>query len=274
VKHCQKHHPPPTLPSKWRGSDGAVSRFNTDTKRSPKSPECKSLATTLSPSLIGRPFAVSPNLSSESFSTVSAPKTPRSTFVDPSSSNPSPSTGGSPFPQSQQRNQAPKSSTHAPVVAEALATALLSAAGPSKSSIDATDVQSQDIPHARKSSLEQLIESTNKISTASAGPNPRPRSRRAVPCSTSTPNLRDAQNTLPWNDAPALPSRLPMMSGGLGIIVGPGNETQELKVRKKRGALGDLFRRKDSGLATGDNMVHPKDQGSTVMGDMAHALEY
>jgi hypothetical protein len=269
VKHCQRHHPPPTPPSKWRGSDGAVSRFNVDANRSPKSPDSKNSATALSPSLIGRSFAASPKSISEGSSTASAPKTPRSTF----SGAPSPSTGGSPFPQSHQRLYGAKSSTYTPLPAEALATALSSAAGPSKSLGRDGDGQSPDIPHVRKNSLEQLLEATNKSSTTSATQKQHHRSRRAMPPSASTPNLRDAQNTLPWNDAPALPPRLPMMSGGLGIIEGPTNETQEQKFRKMRGALGDIFRRKDQGPAIVDDMVRHKDQGST-MNDIAHALDY
>jgi hypothetical protein len=227
VKHCQRHHPPPTPPSKWRGSDGAISRFNVDANRSPKSPDSKNSATTLSPSLIGRSFAASPKLSSEGSPTVSAPKTPRSTFVALSSGAPSPSAGGNLFPQSHQRLHGAKSSTYTPLPAEALATTLSSAAGPSKSLGKGGDGQSPDVPHVRKNSLEQILEATNKSSTASTTQKQHYRRRRAMPPSASTPNLRDAQNTLPWNDAPALPPRLPMMSGGLGIIEGPISETQE-----------------------------------------------
>lgn len=246
VKHCQRHHPPPTPPSKWRRSDGAVSRFNVDANRSPKSPDSKNSATTLSPSLIGRSFAASPKSIS---STVSAPKTPPSTF----SGAPSPSAGGSPFPQSHQRLHGAKSSTYTPLPAEILATSLSSAAGPSKSLAKDGDSQSPDIPHVQNNCLEQLLESTNKSSTTSATQKQQHRSRRAMPPSASTPNLSDTQNTLPWNDAPALPPRLPMMSGGLGIIEGPINETQEQKLRKMRGALGDIFRRKDQGPAIVDD---------------------
>lgn len=274
VKHCQSHHSPPKLPSKLRGSDRAVSRFNVDATRFPKSPESNKSATTLSPSLIGRPYAASSKPSSDGSSTVSGPKTPRSTFITPSSVAPSPLAGGSPFPQSRHRSHSPKASSHTPLTAEALAIALSSAAGPSKSPGEPVYFQSPDVPCVRKGSFEQTFDATKNSSTASTTSKPHRRSGRPIPPAISTPNLRDAQNLLSWSDPPAVPPRLPMMSGGLGIIGGPGNETQDQKLRKKRAALGDLFRRKDSGFPTGDDMVRPKDQGGTVMGDMVHALDY
>ena len=168
VKHCQQHHLPPAPPSKWRGSDGAVSRFNVDANRSPKSksPETMNPATALSPSLIGRPFAASRRPTSEGSSTVFAPKTPRSTFVAPSSGAPSPSAEGSPFPQPQNRNRCPKPSDYTPLTAEALATALSSAAGPQYLLADVSDSQRPDGHHMRKSSLDQLIAATNKAVTS------------------------------------------------------------------------------------------------------------
>jgi hypothetical protein len=260
VKHCQQHHPSPAPPSKWRGSDGAVSRFNVDANRFPKSPETTNSATALSPSLIGRPFVASPKQNSGGSSTVSAPKTPRSTVGAASSCAPSPSAGGSPFPQPYQRSPGPKPGSCTPLTAEALATALSSAAGPSSSLAEASDGHRPEGHHARKSNLEQLIGATNNSSTASAAQKSHQRSRRTIQSSASTPNLRDAQTSLPWSDAPTMPPLPPMMSGGLGISEGPSSDMQEHKLRKKRGALGDLFRRKD--------------QGSTVVDDLVDTFDY
>ena len=57
-----------------------------------------------------------------------------------------------------------------------------------------------------------------------------------------------------------------------GNLTDPISDTQELKLRKKRGALGDLFRRKDQGGTIVDDMV--KAQGGTVMGDIANTIEH
>jgi hypothetical protein len=264
VRHCLQHHPPPAPPSKWRGSDGAVSRFNVDANRSPRSPETTNAAAALSPSLIGRPFAASSKPSSEGSSTVSAPKTPRSIFAAPSSGAPSPSGGGSPFPQPHRRSQGFKPGAHTPLTADALPTALFSAAGPSKSLAEDSDSQRPNGHHVRKSSIEQLITATNNTSTASAAQKSHLRSRQIKQSSASSPNLRDAQNPLPWSDPLALPPRLPMMSGGLGIWEDPTGDTQEQKLRKKRGGLGDIFRRRDQ----------VKDQDGTILDDMVHAVDF
>lgn len=263
VKHCQKYHPPPAPPSKWRGSDGAVSRFNVNVNHSPKSPETTNSAAALSPSLIGRSFAASPKPTSEGSSTVSAPKTARSTLFAPSGA-PSPSAGGNPFPQSPHRSQGPKPGAHTQLAVGALLTALSTAAGPPKFLDEASGDQHLDEHHVRKSSLEQLIMATNDGCTATATQKSQIRSRRIKQSSVSNPNLRDTQNPLSCSDVPALPPRLPMMSGGLGISEDSMGDKQEQKLRKKRGGLGDIFRRKDQ----------VKDQGSAIVDDMVHAMEF
>jgi hypothetical protein len=269
VKHCQQHHPPPAPPSKWRVSDGAVSRFNVDANRSPKakSPGTTNFATALSPSLIGRPFAASPKPSPEG-STVSTPMTPRSTFVASSCGAPSPSAGGSPFPKPQHCNQGPKPSAYTPLTTEALVTALSSAAGRSGTLADASNSQRPDGYHVQQSNLEQLVAITNNSNNTSAAQKSNKHSRRTAQPSASNPNFRDVQTSLPWGDAPATPPRPPMMSSGLGISTESISETQEQRLRKKRGALSDLFRRKGQGGLIMDDMV--KDQGGAVMSDIAH----
>lgn len=274
MKNCQKHHPPPTPPSKCRGTDGAVSRFNVDANRSPRSPQTKASATKLSPSLIGRPFAASPNSSSERSSTASAPKTPWLTFVAPPSGVLSPSAACNPSPQSHHHNRGPKPSSYTPLTEKALATAFSYAAGPSNCLAEAADGKSPDLPHARKSSFDQPIEATNSSNTTSAAQKSHHRSHRPMPSSASTQCLRDAQNSLPCSDASALPPRLPIMSSGLGIVEGRINETQDQKLHKKRGALGDFFRRRDQGISTMDDIVHGKDRGNSIMDDdMVHVLD-
>jgi len=244
VKHCQRHHPPPVPPSKWRGSDGAVSRFNIDANRSP---------TALSPSLIGRPFAASPKQSSEGSSTISAPKTPRSALGAASSCAPSPSAGGSHFPKPYHRKRGPKSYDYT-LTAEALINSLSSAASPSKSLPNDSNSQRLDGNHVRKSSLDQLIAAKNFSNTTSAVQKSHKRSQTAHPLA-SNPNLRDAQTSLPLTDAPAMLPRPPIMSGGLGISADPTSDTQEQMLRKRRGTLGDLFRRKDQGGMIVDDMI-------------------
>jgi hypothetical protein len=272
VKHCQQHHPPPVPPSKWRRSDGAVSRFNVDANRSPKSFNNPNSAAALSPSLIGRPFAASPKQSPEGSSTISAPNTPRSILGAASSCASSPSAGGNPFPKPHHRKRGPNSYDYTPFTTEALVNGLSSAASTSKSLSEDSNSQRPGGNHVRKSSLEQLIAAKNDNNAASALQKSHKRSRQTARPSASNPHLRDAQTSLPWTDAPAMPPRPPVMSGGLGISADPTSDTQEQKLRKKRGALGDLFRRKDHGATVVDDMI--KNQGGTVMNDIAQTLEY
>ena len=52
------------------------------------------------------------------------------------------------------------------------------------------------------------------------------------------------------------------MSGGLGISEDSVSDIQEQKLRKKRGGLGHIFRRKDQ----------VKDQGGRIVDNMVHIL--
>jgi hypothetical protein len=238
VNHCQKHHPAPLPPPKWRGSDGAVSRFNIDAKRSPKSPAATNSSAAVSPSLISRPFTATPRQSTEGSPRAPLPKTPRPKVVAASSLAPSSSTGGSPLVQPDLRSQAPSSAIYSPLTLEALSAALASAAGTSKALTDA----SQD-HHIRKPSIEVARTSKHKSVTTSPAHQSRKASNRVLQSPASSPNLRHTQDFMP-SRTPPLP---PIMSGGLGIFEVSNSETQDQKLRKKRAGLGDMFRRKDQG---------------------------
>lgn len=240
VNHCQQHHPAPPTPSKLRGSDAAISRFNVDARRSPKSPTTTNSSAAVSPFLSGRQFAVtlSPKQSTEESPTALPRKPDRPKFFTVSSVAPPSSAEGSPVLRPETRSHASPSAIYSPLTIETLSAALASAAGTSKAPTEASEGY-----HIRKPSDEVVKTAKSKSASTSPAHKPQTASRRALQSPASSPNLCLSKDYTP-SRMPPLPS---IMSGGLGIFDVSNSEMQDQKLRKKRGGLGDIFRRKDQG---------------------------